>query len=568
MSQPFSSTESAARAAAAALLNLSDQSPPANAIGQALPEYGILPPDAVDSMISIAGFVHNEYQGEGSLRLSFNAAMCSWQEMGKKTFFLLPAVPPPEGSNMSLAFLDNSVVQLWQLRGKPTVTTTYAMLVGLAGNGHQPPNALAIGTRVRVNTPAYFLTAVEELEDVAMQQAAAWSMAEKRRLEEPLRDGQAEEHLEKRVRLGVQEELGVQSQGEKKYVIALLDLEGGVHVTRIKRDLAEREKELGVVFRVCQSERWPYIMGTECVLQVEEYARVINEQSTLRLTERDPGFQCCGLLDRVYTLNFSVDIPLLKKLLTGDFGGPPGDALDLQKFAGRAVKIPTELTPCSQQNRALVVAVKNMEMVFVIFYGSAFHKSTDIFVDQLEGLSRPLELAPSGFLLHSLEVALSKYFRTLRMATTTSNALLRDVSTPVACATHLSLVLKNFVSTLDTQEKLTEAMARYQLLDYRSRLGNPSIKIEGKLKASISTTNADTIKPVCGEHFAEQVKALDPKTSRTFTCQYGDACRFHHGDISKWTVAKKTATAATLTHRFRQPSLDALGMIKSGKTRL
>lgn len=124
---------------------------------------------------------------------------------------------------------------------------------------------------------------------------------------------------------------------------------------------------------------------------------MINEQSTLRIIERDPGFKCCGLLDWVFNLNFSVDIPLLKKLLPGDFGGPPGDALDLQKFAVRAVKIPIELTPCPHQNRALVVAVKNMELVFVIFFGSAFHKATNAFVDKLECLHRPMELAPSGF---------------------------------------------------------------------------------------------------------------------------------------------------------------------------
>ena len=138
----------------------------------------------------------------------------------------------------------------------------------------------------------------------------------------------------------------------------------------------------------------------------------------------------------------------------------------IQKFAGRTVKILVELTPCTQQNRALVVAIKNMELVFVIFYGSTFHKSTNRFVDL------PLELAPSGFLLYSLELVLSKFFRTLRMATTTSNKTLRDVSSPTACAAYLSAVLKDFVSALNTQKKLNEAMARYQLLDYRGRLGN------------------------------------------------------------------------------------------------
>ena len=59
----------------------------------------------------------------------------------------------------------------------------------------------------------------------------------------------------------------------------LIDLEGRPHTTRVKTDLAEREKTLGVVFRVCDERRWQFIMGTECILQVEEYARVINEQS-------------------------------------------------------------------------------------------------------------------------------------------------------------------------------------------------------------------------------------------------------------------------------------------------
>ena len=560
--------------AIATLTSLSNDRPPTNVINHGLPEYAILSDAATASLNIISSFSHDAYQGEGTLRLSFNAALTPWQEMDKKSTFLLPATALPEGISLTLGFLDNSMVQLWQLRGKPTSTTTYAMLVGLAGHGHQLQGALAIGSRISVSTPPYFLLAMEDLENVALQHAAAWSASERKRLEEARDESIESEHVEKRIRLGVQDDLGVHSQGEKVHVKVLIDLEGRPHTTRVKTDLAEREKNLGVVFRVCDERRWQFIMGTECILQVEEYARVINEQSTLQISERDPGFKCCGLLDRVYGLSFSVDIPLLKKLLTGDFGGPLGDALDLQKFAGRTVKIPVELTPCTQQNRALVVAIKNMELVFVIFYGSAFHKSTNRFVDLLEGLHRPLELAPSGFLLYSLEVALSKFFRTLRMATTTSNKTLRDVSSPTACAAYLSAVLKDFVSALNTQEKLNEAMARYQLLDYRGRLGNQTkgaagaSKTEAKAKTAPSPANIAVTKAVCGEHFAGQLKAQDPKTSRTFSCTYGDGCRFAHDDISRWTEDKKSATAATLAYRFRQPSLDALGKVKNGKTRV
>ena len=111
-------------------------------------------------------------------------------------------------------------------------------------------------------------------------------------------------------------------------------------------------------------------------------------------------------------------MPLLKKLLTGDFGGSTADALNLQKFAGRSIKIPVEVTPCPNQNMALVTAFRNMDLVLSVFYGAAFRGTITAFIDQLEGLQRPMELAPSGFLLHSVNIVLSKYFRALRMATT------------------------------------------------------------------------------------------------------------------------------------------------------
>ena len=133
-------------------------------------------------------------------------------------------------------------------------------------------------------------------------------------------------------------------------------------------------------------------MGTECILL--EYARVITEQSISPTGDRDIGFECCGLLDRVWSLGFSSDLPLLKKLLTGDFSGLSTDALNLQKFAGRTVMIPVESTPCPHQNRTLVVALQNMDLVLSVFYGPTFRGSTTAFVDQLEGLQRPVELVP------------------------------------------------------------------------------------------------------------------------------------------------------------------------------
>ena len=111
-----------------------------------------------------------------------------------------------------------------------------------------------------------------------------------------------------------------------------------------------------------------------------------------------------------------------------------------------------------------------MELVLEVFYGPASKGTTVFFIDKLEGLKRPMQLASSAFLLHSLEVVLLRYFRALRMATTEANILVRDISSPTKCAAHLTTMLKGFISTVDTQEKLNEAMSRYQLHDYRGRI--------------------------------------------------------------------------------------------------
>lgn len=103
-------------------------------------------------------------------------------------------------------------------------------------------------------------------------------------------------------------------------------------------------------------------MGTECKLQecsggVSQGNQRVVDTSIYRARS---GLRCCGVLDRVSNLNYFVDIPQLKKLLTKCFGAssPHGDALDLKKFAGRAVKIQVELKPCPHHIRTIIVTAK------------------------------------------------------------------------------------------------------------------------------------------------------------------------------------------------------------------
>lgn len=77
---------------------------------------------------------------------------------------------------------------------------------------------LAMGTRISVSTPTYFLLAMEDLEDVALQQAAAWTTAEKRRLDDDRCGDQEGVHLDKRLRSGVQDDGGCMAKVRRRTV--------------------------------------------------------------------------------------------------------------------------------------------------------------------------------------------------------------------------------------------------------------------------------------------------------------------------------------------------------------
>ena len=108
------------------------------------------------------------------------------------------------------------------------------MLVGTAGSGEPPVDALLIGARVNVATQSSFLAAVEELEKVAMWHAEMLSAKLKRthEMETSVADTD-EDHLDKRMRSGLQDGVGVQNQGEmESSKLMPIDLEGGGYTLR------------------------------------------------------------------------------------------------------------------------------------------------------------------------------------------------------------------------------------------------------------------------------------------------------------------------------------------------
>jgi hypothetical protein len=75
------------------------------------------------------------------------------------------------------------------------------------------------------------------------------------------------------------DEAGSRPKGMSNY---LLDLDGNKLYTRNKTDIAQREEDLGFLFRAMDKPTMDYSVSTDLVLQVEVYRSMLCEQGDTR----------------------------------------------------------------------------------------------------------------------------------------------------------------------------------------------------------------------------------------------------------------------------------------------
>ena len=75
------------------------------------------------------------------------------------------------------------------------------------------------------------------------------------------------------------EDAGSRPKGISKY---LLDLDGKKLHTRNKTDIAQREEDLGFLFRAMDKSNMDYSVSSDLVLQVEVYRLMLSEQGDTR----------------------------------------------------------------------------------------------------------------------------------------------------------------------------------------------------------------------------------------------------------------------------------------------
>ena len=149
----------------------------------------------------------------------------------------------------------------------------------------------------------------------------------------------------------------------------------------------------------------------------------------------------------------------------------------------------------------------------------------DIFILDLEGSQRPMELVAADFLLYSIEELLRKFFRVIRSERSSSSLEEVPVTTPHECAAYLVTLFSRL--SVDLSDHVSRAVEE----DYfRMRLiCEASIAVAVKIptpKKSPEKKKDSTMRP-CAGHLGKQLKAVFPD-GRPYKCNFGKACIFKH----------------------------------------
>ena len=489
-----------------------------------LPTYSALSVALQFSIDTISSFDRTASIDTARSRMSYNTKLVAWNGLSERQFILIPLAVPEAPAIFDFAFLDTCGFIILATKGLPTEVLTHGIMIGTYGDHNF--EGIALGENVCFSTPGHFLVASGDL----------ISRCSQLQLELSQRAEDAAGTFTKRQRL-LQGATGVQaasSPGERQGTW-IADPEGGQHPTRIKLDLSIREQNLAVAFRVTDRSRWPILMGSEYLLNTADYLDTVHEQYATVDRLRSSGYNSCGLLDRLGGINICKDWKALEKLMKGLFGGSNGDSLTLGDFSTIG-RIPTGDSPCTEHNRILASSLRNFELSLSVFFSGEFYGSLAPFINSLEGVTRPLELIPAGFLLHLVEVTISRYFRKLR--TEKQNDALKD---PPSCSRYLSACFADLLEENNSPAKSYESLLRYNL---HCRSG-------GKVVNQAATTPKvdKAAVGVCGFHLVNFFKVKRPNGD-VYTCTSSN-CPKKHPNVQKMTPILLAATVEKLPSHLK-----------------
>ena len=330
---------------------------------------------------------------------------------------------------------------------------------------------------------------------------------------------------------------------EKPKGMSIVDLDGGEHPTRNKTDLHQRERDLWCTYRIMDTAKHHYSIRSDVTLNSDYYLGMLIEQGETQVIDRHPAFLSCGLMNRIQKLPVLGVNGKLRQLLIGSVHADSnGATLSLEDFIS-GEKIACKPSPCPSNNAGLVTALKNLQMVMQVCFSDVFERVLESFIDKLEGVCRPMELVPSDFLKHSVQLNLRKFFR--EVSTVKGSALQADLSlkTPELCAAHLTSLFAKLAADLSDHPLMVMREAHFRIRA-NCILDKPSVaKSPAKKEAVISRQDKPPVASVspaedkkeaksrpCVGHLGHVLDAVT-KDGRPYVCRFGKDCSFRHLSI-------------------------------------
>jgi hypothetical protein len=457
------------------------------------------------------------------------------EEVMESAIIVIPLTSPHAGEALDLTFVAASDCMFFQLHQVPQPRCTYGHCAAYSAGA--PFRPVEVGAVFKFPSISNYVVAKPAL-------AASVRAIRGTGTDLPLQQTQDKRQCVRQPEeLGeLADEAGSRPKGMSNY---LLDLDGKKLYTRNKTDIAQREEDLGFLFRAMDKPKMDYSVSTDLVLQVEVYRSMLCEQGDTRADDRHAAFISCGLISRIHRLQFFTKNEKLKLFLVGSVlkQGTATSTLSLEDFV-TGEKIASKPTTCPNNNSGLVSALKNLQTMMQIVFSDAYGKCFDVFIEKLEGAMRPMELVPSDLLKHSVELTLRKVFRIIRSVKSTALPDL-NIQGPELCSKFFTDAFAKLSDDLSDHGIMTRQNMYYRVMTARTndhevahraeapappRTEKPTQKPTVKFVEPKSEEKAGGASKVCSGHLGKQLAAVR-KDGRPYACGYGKDCTFSHISI-------------------------------------
>lgn len=489
-------------------------------------------PDNLQTWINSSCLAAMTFSSEAGQRLGdYNVKRVALANVSALDVGFAAVETPDEGELFDCEFLACSNIIFFEFLESPGSVAYIRCLGQLESN----INSLDLDYhRFKVKSPTHFLIATGDFRLIA-EQLKLEELDDKRSLR--LRP------QEKKGFQRAQETMGERTEGGEKGVSYFIVTRDGQKLpTKDKTSLQQRCDQLEFMWRAADKGLWKHIAGPGYKLQAEIYWKIVLEAEALQQPVGSV-FQRASKISLISGTAIAKDLKALELFLRGDFGE---EGLNLESFCAGS-KLSTSSHPCILQNAPLVSSLEAVGVALEILISSQFSGVCDSLIEALRGHERPLRLTDSGFLVHSIERVLVKFFRTVSKEDKALEFPDSDVTNPEGCASLLKAMFRDMIENLTDVAKVIVLEKRYKILVrlHKEHLATTTPPAKAKAKTASSQVREKGDVDQCGSHLGQLLKAVK-KNGSPLKCIKGTECKYKHGRLNELTRVSAAELIATM----------------------